>query len=598
MIVTLVVDTFNMGNNGTTVSATRFAQELSRRGHSVRVLTTGDPEAGGVDPATGFDMYFVPELKVPIVTWLAHRQSTLFGKPARAIVTRAVTGADVVHIYQPWPLDGMARRVAKRLRRPAIAAFHIQPENITYNMGLGHIPLAAHLTYYLLYFFFYRHFSDIHCPSKFIAAQLRNHGYTAKLHIISNGVHPDFFEPAPQRAADNIFHILMTGRLSPEKRQDVLLKAVDKSQYRDRIQVHFAGRGPKEKTYRKLGQKLPLPPTFGYYSQRELLGLIHNCDLYVHTSDIEIEGISCMESFCAGLMPVIANSKKSATAQFALSDECLFRAGSAGKLAERIDYWIERPEERRAMCEKYAQYGRGLSLEESVRKMERIYRSMATDGKNEYYHSRVFNLLTRFFYTCIVIPLLFLWLRLLNGVHIKGKRNLRGIRSALTLCNHVHMLDSVMVGMALYPRKLIFPTIPKNLDTLFPGLLVRLLGGVPVPRSPHGLDNFFDEMEVSLTNGRIVHFFPEGDLKPYNTDLCSFKKGAFYLAARARVPVVPMTISFCKPRGLYRLYKRKPAMRMRVGKPIYPVSADVREDERIRMQMARSQMLELRDNVG
>ncbi|MCL2462786.1 MAG: glycosyltransferase [Defluviitaleaceae bacterium] len=613
MIITLVVDTFNIGNNGTTVSATRFAHELKRRGHTVRVLTTGSPESGGVDPATGFDMYFVPEWKLPGVTWLAHRQGTLFGKPVRATVTRAVTGADVVHIYQPWALDGLARRVAKKLHIPAIAAFHIQPENITYNMGLGWFPPAAYLTYYLLYLFFYRHFRDIHCPSKFIAAQLRSHGYKAKLHILSNGVHPDFYgtpdfhgaadaplssPPREQTGDDAPFRILMSGRLAPEKRQDVLIRAVMKSKYRDRIQLYFAGSGHKEKSYKKMGRMLPRPPIFGYYSQPDLLRLIHSCDLYVHTSDIEIEGISCMESFCAGLVPVIANSKKSATAQFALSDECLFRAGSSAKLAERIDYWVEHPAERQAMSEMYAQYGKGLSLAESVRKMERVYHSVAAGGRNEYYHSRLFNVLTRFFYTCLVIPLLFLWLRLLNGVHIRGKRNLRGLGSALTLCNHVHLLDSVMVGMALYPRKLIFPTIPQNLNTLFPGLLVRLLGGVPVPRTPRGLDDFFDEMEVSLTNGRVVHFFPEGDLKPYNTNLCDFKKGAFYLAARARVPVVPMTISFCKPRGLYRLYKKKPAMRMRVGKPIYPVSADVREDERVRMRLARDQMLELRDNVG
>jgi len=88
------------------------------------------------------------------------------------VVTRqkAVIGADVVHICQPWPLDNMARRVAHRLQIPTIAAFHIQPENITYNIGLDWFKPAAHLAYYLLYFFFYRHFNHIYCPSKFIAA--------------------------------------------------------------------------------------------------------------------------------------------------------------------------------------------------------------------------------------------------------------------------------------------------------------------------------------------------------------------------------------------------------------------------------------------
>ena len=43
MIITLVIDTFNVGNNGTTVSAMRFAATLMSRGHTVRVVACGEP---------------------------------------------------------------------------------------------------------------------------------------------------------------------------------------------------------------------------------------------------------------------------------------------------------------------------------------------------------------------------------------------------------------------------------------------------------------------------------------------------------------------------------------------------------------------------
>src|SRR5690242_8224575 len=147
MIITLVIDTYNVGNNGTTVSAMRFADTLISRGHTVRVVACG--EAGRQDP-DGPEMYWVPELVVPIASRLAHRQSTVFAKPVREVLVAAITGADVVHIYQPWPLGRAAERIARRLRVPAVAAFHIQPENITYNVGLGWFPLAAHLVYLLL----------------------------------------------------------------------------------------------------------------------------------------------------------------------------------------------------------------------------------------------------------------------------------------------------------------------------------------------------------------------------------------------------------------------------------------------------------------
>jgi 1,2-diacylglycerol 3-alpha-glucosyltransferase len=55
-------------------------------------------------------------------------------------------------------------------------------------LGLGWFPPAAHFVYLLLRLAFYGRFADIHCPSTFIAAQLRRHGYRARLHVISNGV--------------------------------------------------------------------------------------------------------------------------------------------------------------------------------------------------------------------------------------------------------------------------------------------------------------------------------------------------------------------------------------------------------------------------
>ncbi len=333
MILTLVNDTLQtFATTGTTISAMRWAGALLRRGHTVRVVACGDPEKSGPDPDTGLEMFYVPELVVPVASRLAHLQNTLFAKPVRAVLRKAIAGSDVVHIYQPWPLGGAARRTARRLGVPVVAAFHIQPENITYNIGLGWFPPAAHLVYFLLYLAFYRRFKHIHCPSKFIAAQLRSHGYRANLHVISNGVDPAFC-PGPLRGRRDRepFRVLMVGRLSAEKRQDVLI-APCAVRYAREISL-FAGSGPREKAPSEAGGQAPAPARLRYYGQRELIELIRGCDLYVHASDIEIEGISCIEAFSCGLPPVISDSRRSAAAQFALGPDHLFRAGNPRALA-------------------------------------------------------------------------------------------------------------------------------------------------------------------------------------------------------------------------------------------------------------------------
>ena len=90
---------------------------------------------------------------------------------------------------------------------------------------------------------FYNEFTLIHCPSPFIAGQLKEHGYQAKLHIISNGVSDEFYPRVRQKEPElaHKFVILMIGRYSEEKRQDVLIEAVKRSAHSHRIQLILAG---------------------------------------------------------------------------------------------------------------------------------------------------------------------------------------------------------------------------------------------------------------------------------------------------------------------------------------------------------------------
>jgi glycosyltransferase involved in cell wall biosynthesis/1-acyl-sn-glycerol-3-phosphate acyltransferase len=569
----------------------RFARQLVSRGHTVRVVTYGDPANSGFDKESGLCMYYVTELRLPLVSKLARKQNTLIAYPKKGVLQEAITGADVVHIYQAWPLGGKARSIAKCLGVPCVAAFHIQPENITWNMGLQWFKPAVRLSYFLMRVLFYRRFEHIHCPSLMIAAQLRRHGYKAWLHVISNGVHPDFRpDKGMKKFDDGKFHILTVGRLSPEKRHDILLKAAALSHNADKIQLHIAGQGPRERKLRKLAAKLPNPPEFVYHSQASLINLMRRCHLYVHPSDIEIEGMGCTEAFSTGLVPVISDSSRSATGQFALTRKNLFKAGDAKSLARRLDYWIENPTQLEDAGEEYIHFSRDYTLDKCVSMMERVYSGAVSSEKCVYHRGALFRLLSRICTAYIAIPILFLWTRLVLGVRVEGTENLRGLSGAVTICNHVHLLDGALVGIAMFPRKVAVPTLVSNLHGLFPGALVNLLGGLPIPAKPSDMKLFFDEMQMRLLMGEMVLFFPEGHLEPYNTQLRDFKSGAFHLAAKARTPVIPLAILFVPPKGVYRLLRRKPVMHLKIGKPIYPMLNNSKDNVRQLQMVARNQM--------
>ena len=132
------------------------------------------------------------------------------------------------------------------------------------------------------------------------------------------------------------------------------MKAVRKSKYADRIQLFFAGNGPLLERIKAYGEKhLKNPPVIGFYSREELVKIINFCDLYCHPAEIEIEAIACLEAISCGLVPVIANSPRCATKAFALDERCLFEVNNPDDLAKKIDYFIEHPEEKAALRERY-----------------------------------------------------------------------------------------------------------------------------------------------------------------------------------------------------------------------------------------------------
>lgn len=375
MKILLVMDQYDEGNNGTTISAQRFAGALREHGHEVRVAASGKAAEG---------KYPMPEIHfLKLADSIIKSQGMVLAKANPVTLQQAIEWADVVHFMMPFALSRAGVRIAKELGKPVTAAFHVQPENITSTLHMGHSKVVNELLYGWFRDDFYNQFSHIHCPSNFIAGQLRQHGYQAKLHVISNGVSPEFVpmkrEKEPELA--HKFVILMVGRYSEEKRQDVLIQAVKKSAHSDKIQLILAGQGPKKKALQRKGFFLKNRPIMGFYDTKRLCELMAMSDLYVHAANVEIEAIACLEAVASGLVPVIADSPLSATPQFALDERSLFEAGNARELAKKIDWWYEHASERRRMGKVYAQSAEKYRLENSIRQAEQMFEEAIAEGE-------------------------------------------------------------------------------------------------------------------------------------------------------------------------------------------------------------------------
>lgn len=387
MKILFVIDTFYTSNNGTSISAQRYCSELRKRGHEVRVMCGDKPKTKEEMQITNGD-FCTGVFHFPIFQPICEKNGFLYANWTKEIIEQACNWADIVHVFTPFFLCNSAINYCNSIGKPVTAAFHIQPENITSNLGVAWFEPLNKLIYKIFARTTYNRVRHVHTPSQLIANILRKSGYTADIHVISNGINDDFIKAGREKKSsaenptDRLIKIMMIGRLSREKRQDLIIKAMQYSKYANRIQLVFAGKGPRYNYLQQLGEKLLVRPQFLYLNRQQLIDELMTTDLYIHASDMESEAISCIEAFATGLVPVIANSPKSATPQFALDGRSLFKAGDPKDLARVIDYWLDRPQERAMMENKYRNSACKYSLANSVKLFESMLRKEAGTEEN------------------------------------------------------------------------------------------------------------------------------------------------------------------------------------------------------------------------
>lgn len=375
MKIAFVMDDMSEHSNGTSTTAERYAESLRQQGHQVVCVAFG---------ASGPDSFDVPEHHIPIVTPVAEGLDFHFAQPETAVFDEAFQGVDVIHIFLPFALGQAARDWGRAHQVPVTAAFHLQPENITFNAGLGSAPLVCDGIYDLFRQWLYDDIRHIHCPSEMIARQLRKHGYKARLHVISNGVPKAFCPGEGQRFDDGLIHLVTVGRLSPEKDQATIIRAIARSRYSDRIQLHICGEGPLRSQIQWESAHLPHPPLIEYRSQEDLIALERACPLYIHASVADIEAISVIEALACGCIPIVAEAEMSAPAQFALCPESLFDAGDDKRLAQLIDWWLDRPEAQEQWRPRYIEEGMRDHVDKCTQRFTAMLQQAIADDRAAY----------------------------------------------------------------------------------------------------------------------------------------------------------------------------------------------------------------------
>lgn len=375
MIIVVACDVPLTENNGTAVAAVNLINFLREKGHTVRIMCPDEKLRGKEN------CFVTKPINLGFLNGYVQKNGVVISGKNKVIVEKALDGADELHTITPFMLCGAAVNEARKRGIPVTSGFHCQAENFSSHVFMMNDKIFNKLLYRLFYRTIYRKVDCIHYPTQFIRDTFeREIKKTTSGKVISNGVGAEFVrrnECKPEEYKDK-FVILFTGRYSKEKSHKILIDAVAKSEYSDKIQLVFAGDGPlREKLEKYCKKKLAIQPVFGFHPREELVDIINYADLYVHPAEIEIEAIACLEAIKCGLVPVISDSKRSATRFFALDDKNLFKCNDSGDLAIRMDYWLGNPEERAVRSAEYMGYTEKFDRGYCMDEMEKMISSVA-----------------------------------------------------------------------------------------------------------------------------------------------------------------------------------------------------------------------------
>ncbi len=427
--VLIATDQYEPMIGGVPTVTRELARGLAERGHVVEVLApsasgrsgTGPGPAigpGDADPGGGGELTLASRRSVRWPWYDDQRLGLLSPAAARELVDGFAP--DVVHVHSPLTLGAVARSAARRRRVPVVYTNHYLPANVHPTAGRsGHpaagsaaasargarVSSAARATvaaagsmagalfdvgFYGYLTAFANRCDRVTAPTATALLLLRDHGLRAPSQVVSNGIDLGVFSPGQADEALRLAYglpagrplILSVGRLSPEKRADVLIEAVAGQEAGDAV-LALAGSGPDSQRLRALATRLGVCDRvrfLGFIPGAELPGLYRLADVFAIASEAELQSLVTMEAMASGLPVVAVNAGALGELVHPGENGFLTRPGLVGDMAGSLDLLCRDPGLRARMAKAGLRIIADHDRHRMLARWETIYRTLAARG--------------------------------------------------------------------------------------------------------------------------------------------------------------------------------------------------------------------------
>ncbi len=377
MRIAVFTDCFFPSINGVVISVANSSLLLAKKGHKVMIFTASSSKKPpfihkNVSIAYYKQFNLFNLLKYPDFHFAFPNLSVFWKlrdfKP------------DIIHVHMPTPLGVFALACSKILKLPVIGTYHtIFPEFLEHSnvpKSFAKSSFAKNLMWdYSIKF--YNRCNIVITPSDSLKKELLRRGIKKPIKVISNGVDINKFKPSKsKKSGTKIIHV---GRLSYEKRIDVVIKAFMLVAKKDLNAVLFiVGRGPEESALKKLaGNYLNQRIVFlGYVEHDKLPKIYSSADIFVTASPIETEGLVVLEAMACGL-PIVG-IKAGALPDIVKQEfnGYMAKPGNYQELASYISVLLKNRRLREKLGENSLKLSKKFSLESNVDVLEKLYFSL------------------------------------------------------------------------------------------------------------------------------------------------------------------------------------------------------------------------------
>jgi 1-acyl-sn-glycerol-3-phosphate acyltransferase len=128
------------------------------------------------------------------------------------------------------------------------------------------------------------------------------------------------------------------------------------------------------------------------------------------------------------------------------------------------------------------------------------------------------------------------------GFEVRRAPGLDPARTSIFICNHVNLFDAFVIYSAI-PQFVRGFELESHFKIPAYGWMMGRFGNIPVPDNPDraGIERMMDRAKAALDRGVSLIAFAEGS-RTRDGHVGPFRNGAFRIAHRFGVPIVPMSI--------------------------------------------------------